>query len=148
MIAERGESTADLAVAAFHESDDVLFAVANDCKFGGAVIEHDAVVGNHLLVEGLQRLVEFYFVDFGLAKFGVGHLEGEIAIIGEENQAGGIFVEATDGLEVLVFCWQQFVESGGGPLSAAGADIADRLVKGKINVVGGEGDWLIITTYL
>ena len=58
----------------------------------GAVGELDAEIGNHLLVEGREGTVELNDIFFGFGEFGMGHRKSKIAVIGEENESGGIFV--------------------------------------------------------
>ena len=56
-------------------------------------------------MEGCEGVVELHDVLFDFVKFGVGHLVGKIAVVGEEDETRGVFDEATDGFERLVFCW-------------------------------------------
>ena len=101
-VAEGGEGAADLAVAAFLHmyfvhmrwmTDDGRRKRCNtrlgtgDGKATFAIVEIDAVVGDHLLVEWREWLVELDFVDFCLAEARVGHAVSEIPIVSEHDEA-------------------------------------------------------------
>ena len=89
-----------MAVAAFGEGDLPGFAVLTlfcEGDFAEAVGELDAVVRDGLLVEGGEGGTKSDLVDFGFLEFGVGVGEGEVAVAGEQDEAGAVFVEAADG---------------------------------------------------
>ena len=60
-----------------------------------------AKVIDHLPVERLQRLVERHEIALDFIKRWVCHLMGKIPVVGEEDEPRTVFVEATDGLEVM-----------------------------------------------
>ena len=109
-VAKRGEGAADLAVTAFAHLDDpavvVAVVLALKRQAAGSVRQLHAKVVNHLPVERLQRLVERHQIALNFIKRRVCHLVSEVAVVGEENESGAIFVQAADGLEVMETGWQ------------------------------------------
>ena len=64
-VPQRFKRPADLAVAAFAHDDDPLFAVVGDAlerQLALAIIEVDAKITDHLLMERFERPVENHFV--------------------------------------------------------------------------------------
>ena len=52
-------------------------------------------------MERPQRLVERHQIALDLIKRWVCHLMGKIPVVGEEDESRTVFVQATDGLEVM-----------------------------------------------
>ena len=104
-VAEGSEGAADLAVAAFAHLDNpaavVILVLAFKCQAARSVRQLHAKVVNHLPVERLERLVECHQIALHFIKRRVCHLMGKVAVVGEENQPGAVFVEAADGLQVM-----------------------------------------------
>ena len=109
-VAKRGKRAADLAVAAFAHFDDpaavVAVVLALKRQAARPVRQLHAKVIDHLPVERLERLVERHQIALNFIKRRVCHLVGEVAVVGEENESGAIFVQAADGLEVMKAFWQ------------------------------------------
>ena len=108
-VAKGGEGAADLAVATFAHLDDPAVVVAVVLAFErqatGPVRQLHAKVIDHLPVERLQRLVERHEIALDFIKRWVCHLMGKIPVVGEEDEPRTVFVEATDGLEVMETGW-------------------------------------------
>lgn len=104
-IAKRGKCAADLPVAAFtHGYLPVLalrVAKAHEGEFADAVVQGDAVIIDHLLVEWLELVVEVYFVDLGFDELRVRHLVRKVTVIRQEYDARAVFVEAANELETM-----------------------------------------------
>ena len=71
----------------------------------GAIGKLDAVVADHLLVEGFEWVVEPDVVFFDLSKLWVGHAVGKVAVVAEQKQARAIGIKPTDGLKSMQLCW-------------------------------------------
>ena len=109
-VAESGKGAADLAVAAFAHVDNpavvVAVVLALQRQAARPVRQLHAKVVNHLPVERLERLVERHQIALHFIKRRVCHLMGKVAVVGEENQSGAVFVQATDGFQVMEAFWQ------------------------------------------
>ena len=53
----------------------------------------------------MEWLVERHEIALDFIKRWVRHLVGEVAVVGEEDEPRTVFVEATDGLEVMETGW-------------------------------------------
>ncbi len=104
-VAEGSKGTADLAVAAFAHLDDpavvVTLMLTFKCQAARPVRQLHAKVVDHLPVKWLERLVERHEIALHFIKRWVCHLVGKIAVVGEEDEPRTVFVEATDGFEVM-----------------------------------------------
>ena len=104
-VAKGGEGAADLAVAAFAHLNDpavvVAVVLALKRQAAGPVRQLHAKVIDHLPVERLERLVERDQIALDFIKGWVCHLVSKIPVVGEEDEPRAVFVEATDGLEVM-----------------------------------------------
>ena len=139
-VAQSGKGAADLAVAALSQNHRKVRSLGGPCRcyhceFTDPVRQSDAEIRNHLLVEGLERFVEFDCVDFFFAELGVGLLKGEITVIGEQDKTGTVFIKATDGFKFVVFGGQKLVEGGSITLGATRTDIADGFMKSEIEKI-------------
>ena len=109
-VAESGEGAADLAVTALAHYNDPAVVVALVLTFqrqaARPVRQLHAKVIDHLPMERLERLVERHQVALHFIKRRMCHLVGEVPVIGEEDEARTVFVEATDGFEVMETGWQ------------------------------------------
>lgn len=85
-IAERRKGPANLTVAPFVHGNLPVEALgvaqAHESKFTDSIFECDTKVIDHLLMEGLKLAVEMDFVELGFDELRVGHLVGEIAVVG------------------------------------------------------------------
>ena len=108
-VAKCSKRAADLAVAAFAHVDNPAVVVAVvltfECQAAGPVRQLHAKVIDHLPMERLQRLVERHQIALHFIKRRVCHLMGEVAVVSEENQSGAVFVQATDGFQVMKVSW-------------------------------------------
>ena len=104
-VAEGSKGAADLAVAAFAHVDDpavlITLMLTFERQAAGPVRQLYTKVVDHLPVERLERLVERHEIALNFIKRWVCHLVGEVAVVGEENQSGAIFVQAPDGFQVV-----------------------------------------------
>lgn len=104
-VAESGKGTADLAVAAFAHVNNPAVVVTVMLTFqrqaAGSVRQLHAKVIDHLPVERLERLVERHEIALHFIKRWVRHLVGEVAVVGKEDESGAVFVQATDGFQVM-----------------------------------------------
>ena len=93
-VAQGGEGAADLAVAALTHANVPLGAAigpeTREDEPAGTIGQLDAVVADHLLVEGFERVVEPDVVFFDLGKLRVGHAVGKVAVVAEQKQARAI----------------------------------------------------------
>ena len=108
-VAQSGEGAADLAVAALTHANVPLGATigskTREDEPAGTIGKLDAVVADHLLVEGFERVVEPDVVFFDLGKLWVGHAVGKVAVVAEQKQARAIGIKPTDGLKSMQLCW-------------------------------------------
>ena len=108
-VAKGGEGAADLAVAAFAHVNDPAVVVTVVLTFerqaAGPVRQLYAKVIDHLPVERLERLVERHEITLHFIKRWVRHLVGEVAVVGEEDEPRAVFVQATDGFQVMEAGW-------------------------------------------
>lgn len=88
-IAKRSECAADLTVAAFVHLDDpvvvVPFFYPLELELARSVVEHDAVIANHLTMERLECWSERDAILFGLVEAWVGHSVGKVAVVGQQE---------------------------------------------------------------
>ena len=76
------------------------FGVLDVVDFDGAVLEFDAF--EHLLhILACDRLVEFDLVDLVDHRGRMGELAGELAVVGEEEESGGVAVETADRIDTF-----------------------------------------------
>ncbi len=101
-----GEHAADLVVAAFGEGE-IGFAGGEEFEDrGGAggvfVVELERAAGEKRDELGGQIAVEGGAVGFGDFVFGRGEAVDELGLVGEEEETGGVLVEAADGGDLRV----------------------------------------------
>ena len=106
MVAEALEDAAHYAVTSRVDFDTGLIAVSlggiADCVgMDGAVFKLDTV-GDALHVVLRDVFVGPYMVDFLLDIFGMGQLGGKVAVVGEQEDAGGVAVETPYGIYPLL----------------------------------------------
>ena len=132
-VSQSGEGAADLAVAALTHANVPLGAAigpeTGEDEPAGAIGQLDAVVANHLLVEGFERVVEPDVVFFDLGKLRVGHAVSKVAIVAEQEQARAIGIEPANGLERVQFWRQKAINGRLRPLLLARANVAHWLVE-------------------
>lgn len=101
LVAEMFEHTAHNPVAArvYFDADDVL-AVADIayCIGGNESVLEFKTVGKRLQVGFADVLVGLHLIYFLLLVRRVGEFLGEVAVVGEQKQTGGVAVETTDGV--------------------------------------------------
>jgi hypothetical protein len=103
-VADGGAHEADLALAAFADGDAeagvALVAVEHVYLGRGceAAFDHNALtkLGDGFTVGPAAHDYLVLLIDLVA---GVGEAEGEVAVVGEEEQAGGVGVEPADGVE-------------------------------------------------
>ena len=99
-VAKRSKGAADLAVTAFAHLDDpaavVAVVLALKRQAAGPVRQLHAKVIDYLPMERLERLVERHQIALNFIKRRVCHLVCEVAVVGEENEARAVFVQAAD----------------------------------------------------
>ena len=78
------------------------------------------------LGEGFDKV---FFDDVGR---GVDHFVGKVAVVGDEEEAGGLFVEPADGEEPFRI-WEKIEDNGFFARADAGADIAYGFVEDVVN---------------
>ena len=104
-VAESGKGAADLAIATFAHHNDpavlITLMLTFERQAAGPVRQLHAKVIDHLPVERLERLVERHQVALHFIKRWVCHLVGKVAVVGEEDESGAVFVQATDGFQVM-----------------------------------------------
>lgn len=71
---------------------------------------------------------------------GVGEAEGEVAVAGEEDEAGGVFIEAADGSKVAQGWGQELGDDGTTALVGGGGDVALGFVEDDGDFFGGSDD--------
>ena len=108
-VAKGGEGAADLAVAAFAHLDNPAVVVTVVLTFerqaAGPVRQLHAKVIDHLPVKWLKWLVERDQIALNFIKRWVCHLMGKIPVVGEEDEPRTVFVEATNGFQVMEAGW-------------------------------------------
>ena len=109
-VAEGSEGAADLAVATFAHLDNpavlITLMLTFERQAARSVRQLHAKVIDHLPVEWLERLVERHQIALNFIKRRVCHLMGKVAVVGEENESGAIFVQAADRFQVMKAFWQ------------------------------------------
>lgn len=137
---------ADFAVSAFGESDlDPGMAAFGHAEafdmegVGRSVVEGDA---EHQAFEGIGFGVAGEFGEVGARDLvgGVKESIGEIAVVGEEKQAFGFVIEATDGIDPFGDLWEEIEDGGTAEIVVAGGDISARLVEEEIDFGFGGGE--------
>ena len=150
-VSQSGKGAADLAVAALTHANVPLGAAigseTGEDEPAGAIGQLDAVVADHLLVEGFEWVVEPNAVFFDLGKLRVGHAVGKVAIVAEQKQARAIGIEPANGLERVQFWRQKAVDGGLRPLLLARADVAYWLVEHDSTVGNLLGQWCALYRY-
>jgi hypothetical protein len=106
VVAGGGEHAADLVVAAFVKRDEGL-GVAGFFEFRGKQrtgfgVEHEGAGGKQRLLVALERAVEGGMIDFQAAGLGVDDLVEQLAVVGHQQQAGGVLVEPAGGVEAWI----------------------------------------------
>ena len=106
MVAEALEDAAHDAVASRVDFNAGLIAVglggvADSIGVDGAVFKLDAV-GDALHVVLGDVFVSPYMIDFLFDILGMGQLGREVAVVGEQEDAGGVAVESSHGVDALV----------------------------------------------
>lgn len=101
MVALAGEHAADLVVAAFGEGEgggagSGDFEVGGEARFGFAA-EDEVAAGEGFDDSGVEVFVDSDLIGFSEVGFGRGVAVDKGALVGDENEAGGVFVEAADG---------------------------------------------------
>ena len=110
----------------------------------GAVFKGDGSGGNLFEVGPGEGFVEGDVVDLSYLMAGVGEFLGEVAVVGEEQDAGGITVEAADGENAFGSGGADEIKNGPAALGVVGSgDIVFWFVKEDIDEVGGEGDFFV-----
>lgn len=136
-VAECRECPADLAVAAFAHFDDpacvVAVGLARKHEFALAVGQFHAKIADHLSMQRLNWRIKRNEIAFALLKRRVGHPEREITVICHDEQTRAVFVEATDGFEVVEMLREEAVNCRRVPLFAARTDVANRFVEREID---------------
>ena len=151
-VAQSGEGAADLAVAALTHANVPLGATigpeTSEDELAGAIGKLDAVVADHLLMEGFEWVVEPDVVFFDLGKLRVGHAVGKVAVVAEQKQARAIGIEPANGLERVQFWRQKAINGRLRPLLLARADVTDWLVEHDSTVSNLLGQWCALDHYL
>lgn len=106
VVAERFEDSAHDAVSSRMDFDADLVAVVlggvrNCVGMDFAVFEFDAV-GDALHIVFGYVFIGPYVIDFFLDVFGVSEFGGEVAVVGEQKDAGGVAVETAYGIDAFV----------------------------------------------
>ena len=120
VIAEALKDAAHDAVAARVDFDTGLIAVGvggigDGVGVDGAVLKLDAV-GDALHIFLGDVLVAPYVIDLLLDVLRVCELRGEVAVVGEQQHAGGVAVETSDGVDALGACTLDEVHDRGAVL--------------------------------
>jgi len=102
VVAEMFEDAADDAIAAAVDLEADLgpvfrIGISDDVDVGGAVFEDYPAADDLVEVTFRENLVEDDVVDLLYFVGGVGEFLREIAIVGEEEDTGGVAIQATDG---------------------------------------------------
>ena len=109
---------------------DVFHLVRGDF----AIVEFHASVAQQIHIHRGERFVEFHvvgFLDFGAR---VGEFLGEVAVVGEEQQTGGVAVEAADRIYAfLAGVAHEFHNVGTAPLVIRGGDVILWFVEQYVN---------------
>ena len=136
------EHAANLAVLAFADADDepgmvAGVAVADDvCGEGDvAVVEHDALAepldaGVHVVHDAAQ----LGLVDLGDFVARVGEQLGQFTIVGEDDGALCVPVEAADGVDAAILGRDERGDDGASLRVGGGRDVADGLVDHQIDL--------------
>lgn len=155
MVALAGEHAAHLMVAAFGEREGGIsgacdFEVSGQAGFGFAA-EDEVAAGESFDQSGVEIFVDSDLIGFFEIGFGRGVAVYEGALVGDEDEAGGVFVETTDGSDggfaVEPGFGKEFVDVGTFGF-AVGAAVAEGFVEHDEQAVGvieglsvnGDGD--------
>lgn len=86
-IPKRAKSTADLPVTALAHGNypfiPFIVITAHKVELATAILELDAKITNHLLVERFEIAIKPNMVHLGFRKTGVGHPKGKVAVVTE-----------------------------------------------------------------
>ena len=138
LVAEVFEDAAHDAVAARMQLDaDFLFAivafhVGDGVGSDRAVVKFDAICdAKHVVLR--QGLVEGHLIKLRNLAARMGELLGQVAVVGEQQQAGGLFVETTHGEDTLgAGVFDQLHDRIAFIRIVGGGDIAFRLIQKDI----------------
>lgn len=137
-VAERGEGAADLAVTTLCHGHFPLISmvVMELCEreLTSSIVELNAKITDHLLVERLEVMVEADVVYFCLDEFRVGHAVSEITVIGQEDEARALAVETADGFEMVVLVRNEVINRWVVALCSSRADVAGGLIEREIAI--------------
>src|SRR5579871_572250 len=141
-----------LAIAALEESD-----VQNSTLGGGVVLDKREVGGGGLAVRQLDpfreadrllaphKALRADAVDLGNVVAGMGETVGELAVVGEEQEARGIGVQAAYREDALLYLGNQFQYGMLRMGITDRAHVADRFVQHDVDGFGwGDGDGLAV----
>jgi hypothetical protein len=138
LVAELGQHAADLAVLAFgedHFEDGGLALLAGDADLAGAGLafsQPDALgeVAEGSVVGGAGDEGAIELFD---AVSGVGEAVGELAVVGQEDEAGAGLVEASDGVDALGDLGQEIDDAWSAAGVVVGGDVALGLIDGVVD---------------
>lgn len=137
MVAELGKHAADLAIHALVEGEfekGVGGAASEDADpaWGSSALgEMDA--GHELLeVFGRDAAGDVGLVSLGDAVAGMSELRGEVAVVGQDEEALGVGIEASDGVDALVNAGEE-VEDGEAAVGVGrGGEVAEGLIEKEV----------------
>ena len=150
IVAQVLEDAADDPVAAAMDFNTDLclvfwFGIGEVVDGCGAVFKGDGAGGDLFEVGFCQGFVEGDVVDLSDLVAGVGELLGQVAVVGEEQDAGGVAVEAADGEDAFGCCGADEVKYGAAALGVvSGRDIVFRFVKKDIDEVIRDRDFFVV----
>ena len=136
-VAKACECPTNLTVSAFGHCNFPFFAACiaepSEAKPAHSIIERYAVVRYHLLMQGLEIIIESDMIDFSLLEARMCHLIGEITIVGQKYKTGTVFIKPADRLELMIRVGKQLIDGRSIPLATPGANIAGWLMKQDIS---------------
>ena len=113
LAVERLHHAADLAVAAFGDGDLEEVSCSSESR---TRLTRAGRVGPSLSsrperscsnCSSVRRVDGFDEVGLGHVEFGIGDVLGEVGVVGEDEEAGGVLVEAADGEDPLIEPWRR-----------------------------------------
>ncbi len=131
MVAGGSKHAADLMVAAFVQGDEGflftdLFKACRQQRFA-VVVENQFAGGEEFLFVPFEWSVEGGVVDFETVRLGVDDFVEELAVIGEQEQPCGVFVESADRIDARLAMSEAFrkkvIDDGAWIFGAAGVAI-------------------------